>query len=200
MRVYVLCPEGQKVRTPVPDSIDSAVCWVKGNDWFGARARALEHGLRTGCATIGITTNAVEYNWRPHWNGKGGETIAGLCNEFQQTAMWLTMQEWARRHGIGHVYVPPLSALRSWTALEKYPWQHDLNPVPPLVAVYKGWSLLELEDRESAGIGARLCAHGHRSVTLGDYFHYDLGKCPLDEVGSASTWRKSYERAIASYL
>jgi hypothetical protein len=198
MRVYVLCPEGQRIRTPVPDSIESAVCWVKGNNWMDARARALEHGLRTGCATIGITTNGVEYNWRPHWNGKGPQTIAGLCNEHHQTDMWLTMEAWARKHGVGHVYVPPLAALRGWDSMRKYPHEYENNPVPPLVAVYKGWALLEVD--RTGHVGAELCEHAHKSITLGDYFYYDLGKCPLDERGSMKTWRKSYERAIACYL
>lgn len=200
MRLYILKqPEGKTVQQVLADPFDEVhTCFVKGNDWYEARARALAHAQAMGAATIGILVGGCELYQRSHWNGKGEETKPRPIHPYQLNGMWQYMQRLSRR--FAHVYVPPLAALRTWDSLTKYPWQYECNPVPACCAVYRVQAVLEAVGKKTGPWGQALCSEGYDSLTVSDYFHHNLGQPVLDESGSAATWKKSYERAIACHL
>lgn len=194
--LYVLAEEGTRLVETYSPVFGASRVVVKGKrDWYAARARAIQHAIDAGHAKIIITVGTAEYYHRPHWNGLGEPTEVARMEAFGQHGLWLHFDRLLNR--FGHVYVPPLSACRAWHTYKKNPWMPYNNPVIPSVAGYVTSTLAQLTDLE-APFGQRLCGNGYDSFTMNDYFYYNLGEDHLDETGSATTWRKSYERSIIS--
>lgn len=201
MRLYVLTTKEGKLVEPLPKSIvaNVHVCYVKGNDWYDARARALQHAQAShDTDTIGILVGSCELYFRPHWNGAGPQHEAARMTPFQANGMWVYMERLSRR--FAHVYVPPLRAMRDWDSLRKYPWTYQCNPVPACCAVYRVKALEASVGTKGGPWGQALCSAGYDSLTVSDYFHHNLGGNVLDESGSLHTWERAYERAIRSHL
>lgn len=197
MQVYVLVPEDQRTVIQPHDIWGASKVTVVNRDWYGARARAIEHALGRGYTAIGVLCNSIELYYRPHWNGSGPETGLHRACENHTHGMWLYLDRLVKR--FGHVYVPSVKAVRSWGSLRKYPWEYSCAPTIPMVAAYQTAALQSLDDLNGP-LGRGLCANGYDSLTVSDYFYHNLGELVLDEPGSATTWRASYERAINRIL
>jgi hypothetical protein len=198
VRLYILSTQEGKVVESVRDQVFEGVhvCYVKGGDWNDARARALQHAQAVGAATIGILVGSCELYHRPHWNGKGDPSKHARINPYNLNGMWMYMERLSRR--FAHVYAPSLAALRSWESVRKYPWVYECNPVPACCAVYRVQAVLSSVAKKSGPWGQALCSNGYDSLTMSDFYHHNLGPPVLDETGSATTWKRSYERAINS--
>lgn len=193
VHLYVLCHEGQQVVETHYPVWGASKVMVRAGRWYDARAKCIAHALDAGHAKIAIVVGTVYLLHRPHWNGLGERTVVSRMNEYGHHGLWVYVDRLLRR--FGHVYVPPLSAMRTWEVEKKHPWRYINNPVIPSVAGYTMQALATLRDH-TIPFGKLLCGNGYDSVTISDYYHHNLGDTVLDENGSASTWNQAYERAI----
>jgi len=170
------------------------------NSPYAARARVLQACIERGATKVVLLVGGVGLLHRTHWNGKGPMTEARFMNEAQHHGLWNYMERLLDRYG--HVYVPPEAWKRPWK-LKTKPSDHVTsinNPTLPMVAGYRVSALAELteEARMNVGMGEALTRIGYDSFTIQDYFFTTPGNIDrLDETGSAATWSKNYERAIA---
>lgn len=190
MHIYVLVKEGEKIVEKYDTTPFRASKLRFDSNWYTARGDCIRHAIENGYSTIMIVVGSVEF-WhrqlrcdpqRMHVRWQGG--------------MWHYLDRLLCRYG--HVYVPPLAWAKQPKRILK---QEDfiLNPAVPLVAGYQVRALQTLDNIDGP-LGALLCSNGYDSFTVYDYLHYKPGVPVLDDVGSATTWRKSYERAIARVL
>lgn len=167
---------------------------VHDDDWVGARAKAAKHAMDMGYYSIAIWCHTAELYHRPHWNGNGTPAKTFSCEQRHQHDLWNWLERLAESGWATHAYVPPLAWARSRKA-----WGVFL-PVIPSVAAYRVSALHDLPDLETNSWGAQLCAAGHGAFTLSDFFHNCNDNHTLEESGTHTTWRKSYERALAHHL
>jgi len=185
MHIYVLVKEGEKILEKYDTAPFRASKLRFDGDWYKARGDCIRHAIEHGYSTILIIVGSVELHHRQlrcdpqrmHTRWQGG--------------LWHYLDRLLCRYG--HVYVPPLA----WAKQKKH--EYFLHPTIPLVAGYQVRALQTL-DNVDGPLGALLCSNGYDSFTVYDYLHFKPGAPVLDEVGSATTWRKSYERAIARVL
>lgn len=166
-------------------------------DWYTTRERCIQHAIDNGHSKIIICAGTVQLFHRPHWNGHGEPDVQYRMPENPQKGMWLYLDRLLNR--FGHVYVPPLSACRSWESLKKRPWTYYNCPVIPMVAGYQTKALSELS-RLDLPFGKMLCRAGYDSLTVSDYFYHNHGYDVLDEPGTVDSWSKAYEHAIDSFI
>lgn len=160
-------------------------------DWYAARARAFEHAIQTGHASVAIMVGTVFLVHKPHWNGLGKRAPGAHCSRSQQHGLWMYLQRLTVRYG--HAYVPPVA----WAAQRQL--NHFCNPTIPMVAAYQVRALQSLKNLDMP-LGKLLCGQGYDSFTVSDYFYDNLGDTVLDEPGSATTWKATYERAVDGLL
>ena len=191
MHIYVLVKEGEKVLEKYDTSPFRASKLRFDGDWYKARGDCVRHAIEHGYPSILIIVGSVEL-WhrqlrcapqRMHTRWQGG--------------LWHYLDRLLCRYG--HVYVPPLAWAKQTDKRLLRQEDFILNPTIPLVAGYQVKALQSLDNLDMP-YGALLCANGYDSFTVYDYLHFKPGAPVLDEVGSATTWRKSYERAIARVL
>lgn len=193
IQVYVLCHEGQQIVETHHTIWGASKVTVRAGEWYKARAKCITHAAEAGHAKIAIVVGTVQLYHRPHWNGQGEPTVPARLNEFGHHGLWLYLDRLLNR--FGHVYVPPMAAMRTHESLRKHPWKYINNPVIPMVAGYTLRALSVLAHHKWP-IGNQLCGQGYDSLTVSDYFHHNLGHTVYDEVGSATSWSQAYERAI----
>lgn len=195
--LYVLCPEGHAiVDSPSPVGPARKVT-VQNGDWYQARAKAILHANDQGHKACIIMVNYVNLAHRPHWNGLGEPTSCSAMGPEGKHGLWLYMDRLLRR--FAHVYVPPITACRSWKSMRKMPWLYLNSPTLPLVAGYQVRPLLSLDVRHPFGM--ELCRRGYDSLTVSDYFYDPVGgEYVFDEFGSATVWDKLYRRAVEARL
>lgn len=186
MHIYVLLEDGGKLVEKIHPVWGASKLKFTG-DWYQARADCFEHALDNGHTGICIVSHAVQLYRRPH-----GGVPQHIPGDNEQHGLWLYLDRLLRRYG--HVYVPPLA----WSKNKQH--EYFNSPTIPLVAAYQTRALQAIEPWNNPAIGFALCGSGYDSFTVSDYFYHNLGKNRMDDVGTASAWRKTYESAIARHL
>jgi hypothetical protein len=196
--VYVLCPPDQRVVQRISPIWAARKVNVIDDDWYAARAKAMQHAAASGANYVIIVANHVELAYRPHWNGLGPETVASPLRDTDLHGLWLYMDRLLRR--FAHVYVPHIAACRPWKTFKRHPWKYINNPVLPMVAGYR-LSSVTPDVVHDETLGLQLCHRGHDSLTVSDYFYRPLGGLvTLDDFGSHSVWDRAFREAIKEHL
>lgn len=191
MHIYVLVKEGEKPVEQYDTRFFRMTKLTFDGDWYKARGDCIRHAIEHGHAAICIVVSTAELHHRQL------QMPPQRMHKRWQGGLWCYLDRLLCRYG--HVYLPPFAWAKQTNGRLLTKDDFILRPTIPLVAGYQVKALQEL-DNVDGPLGALLCTKGYDSFTVYDYLHYKPGAPVLDEVGSATTWRKSYERAIARVL
>lgn len=185
MHLYALVEDGGSIVETLSPVWGASKLKFTGS-WHEARGDCIRHAIKHGHKAICIVAHNVELYCRQH----GGPVHR--ANKYDLHGLWLYLDRLLCRYG--HAYVPPLA----WAKLKDHPY--FLTPTIPSVAAYQVSALETLDNVDSIALGQDLCANGYDSFNVNDYYHLNLGYSGLDDLGSAASWRKQYERAIARLI
>lgn len=188
MNTYLLLPPGGMYRGGFSNPLGPVhTLRVKGDDYYEARGRAVQHAVATGANYLLLVVGHCRLTWTPR---QGQPQPAG---DTHQHGLCLYLRRLLREQA-GAVLVPPLGAAK------QVPPGWGLHmPVPPMVAAYSVAAVMRHDPTEPS-LGYNLCKDGFRVLTLADYAYEQNGPTVLDEYGSTTKWKRAYDQAIEAFL